>query len=53
VGITICKAEYYYDAEELAIRNKGKSHVKGKPRENAMGEVSYSHHLEIDDMHTY
>ena len=40
LGITVCKAEYFYDAEEMAIRNKGKSVLKGKPRENAMGEVS-------------
>jgi hypothetical protein len=37
----VCKAEYFYDAEEVAIRNKGKSLMKGKPRENAMGEVCY------------
>lgn len=42
IGLVICKAEQFFDAEEMAIRNKGKSVQKGKPRENAMGEVIVS-----------
>lgn len=51
LGMTICKAEYFYDAEEMAIRNKGKSVLKGKPRENAMGEVTMARRFNLSHTH--
>lgn len=53
IGLTICKAEYFYDAEELVIRNKGKSQLRGKPRENAMGEVTFFSRINPTSMFSY